>query len=233
MGWSYRKSFGSGPFRINFSKSGVSYSVGVKGARVNFGPKGTYVNLSSHGISYRRKITGSAEPSHLPASQLLPTVDHGSQNIASAGIDRLTDTDSKDFITELTQKSGLISYTNWFGILPMIVLLIGLIFTSFESRTVISQPATDSVLAIVTSDIGVNIRSEPNRKSSIVKLLPVEKAFHLLILLTESGSKLSLVAPQVISTAGLLRPNRFIMTSKRRQKCFYLTPIYIMKWRVF
>lgn|GEM_PF-1905766 len=26
MGWSYRKSFGSGPFRINFSKSGISYS---------------------------------------------------------------------------------------------------------------------------------------------------------------------------------------------------------------
>lgn len=179
MGWSYRKSFGSGPFRVNFSKSGVSYSVGVKGARVNFGPKGTYVNLSSHGISYRRKITGSAEPLHLPASKLLPLVDHGSQNIASAGIDRLTDTDSKDFITELTQKSGLISYTNWFGILPMIVLLIGLIVTSFESKTVVSQPATDSVLAIVTSDIGVNIRTGPTGKSSILKAAVSSESFPL------------------------------------------------------
>lgn len=179
MGWSYHKSFGSGPFRVNFSKSGVSYSVGVKGARVNFGPKGTYVNLNSHGISYRRKISSVAEPSHLPAPQFLPPVDGGSQNIASAGIDRLTDIDSKDFITELTQKSGLISYTNWFGILPMIVLLIGLLSTSFESKTVVSQPATDSVLAIVTSDIGVNIRSGPNGKSSILKAAASSERFPL------------------------------------------------------
>jgi hypothetical protein len=35
MGFYFRKSIGSGPFRINFSKSGISYSAGIKGARVN------------------------------------------------------------------------------------------------------------------------------------------------------------------------------------------------------
>jgi Protein of unknown function (DUF4236) len=34
MGFSYRKSFKAGPFRVTASKSGVSYSAGVKGARV-------------------------------------------------------------------------------------------------------------------------------------------------------------------------------------------------------
>lgn len=33
MGFRFRKSFGSGPFRINLSKSGVGYSVGGKGFR--------------------------------------------------------------------------------------------------------------------------------------------------------------------------------------------------------
>lgn len=180
MGWSYRKSFGSGPFRINFSKTGVSYSVGVKGARVNFGPKGTYVNLSAHGISYRRKISDSAAPAHLPTPQLLPlATSEGLQNIASANIDQLTDTDSKDFIAELTQKAGQISYTSWFGILPMVVLLIGLLFTSFDSNVFVSQPATDSILARVTSDIGVNIRKEPNGKSSIVKAAASRESFPL------------------------------------------------------
>lgn len=33
MGVRFRKSFKAGPFRINFSKSGIGWSVGVKGAR--------------------------------------------------------------------------------------------------------------------------------------------------------------------------------------------------------
>ncbi|MDB5122433.1 MAG: hypothetical protein JWP94_562 [Mucilaginibacter sp.] len=78
MGWSYRKSFGSGPFQINFSQSGISYSVGVKGARVNVGPQGTYVNLSSHGVGYRRKISGpdAVPPCAVPGnSALVPAPD--------------------------------------------------------------------------------------------------------------------------------------------------------------
>jgi hypothetical protein len=34
MGFSYRKTIKAGPFRITAYKSGVSYSAGVKGARV-------------------------------------------------------------------------------------------------------------------------------------------------------------------------------------------------------
>ena len=41
MGWRYRKSLNLGPLRINFSKSGVGYSVGGKGYRVTKTAKGT------------------------------------------------------------------------------------------------------------------------------------------------------------------------------------------------
>lgn len=41
MGWRYRKSVKAGPFRLNFSKSGIGYSVGSKHYRVTKTAKGT------------------------------------------------------------------------------------------------------------------------------------------------------------------------------------------------
>ncbi len=40
MGWYFRRSVKFGPLRLNFSKSGVGYSYGVKGLRVGTGPRG-------------------------------------------------------------------------------------------------------------------------------------------------------------------------------------------------
>jgi len=122
MSWSYKKSIGAGPLKLNFSKSGISYSFGVKGARVNTGPKGTFVSLSAHGITYRKKISVPAPAlSPVPATEEVHT-------IASAGIDQLTDTDSKTFITELNKKSGKASYVKVFGIVPLAIVLFILIF---------------------------------------------------------------------------------------------------------
>jgi hypothetical protein len=192
MGWSYRKSFGSGPFRINFSKSGISYSVGVRGARVSVGPRGTYVNLSSHGISYRQKISGGATPSPSTLPRIMPTVSAEEvHNIASAGIEQLTDTDSKAFITELTEKARLMSYVKWFGVFPLIVFLFIMAFTSFGSRTVVIQPATDSVFAKVTFYPGVNIRQAASAKSTILKAAASDEKFYLLDSTNQKWLKIS------------------------------------------
>lgn len=182
MGWSYRKSFGSGPFRINFSKSGISYSVGVKGARINIGPRGTYVNLSSHGISYRQKISGPGvvPPPAIPGNQVMhPAIYEPVHNIASAAIEQLTDTGSKDFVDELSEKAAKISYTNWLGIFPFVVFLLVLMFTSFSSRMVISQPTVDSSLVKVTSYEGVNIRKAASARSEIIKAAVYGQTFML------------------------------------------------------
>lgn len=61
MGWYFRNSKSVGPFRVNFSKSGMSFSTGVKGARMTFGPRGTFVNVGSNGIYYRKKLGSSAK----------------------------------------------------------------------------------------------------------------------------------------------------------------------------
>jgi hypothetical protein len=55
--WQWRKSFGRGPFRINLSRKGVGYSIGVPGLRVGSSPAGKpYVSQSIPGTGFR-KIT--------------------------------------------------------------------------------------------------------------------------------------------------------------------------------
>jgi uncharacterized membrane-anchored protein YhcB (DUF1043 family) len=183
MGWYYRKSFGAGLFRINLSKRGASYSVGLKGARMNFGPRGTYVNLSSHGISYRRKIQGGSQPVLHPVPgfnpQTYPVVIEEPHNIASADIYQLTDTDSKDFIRELTEKAGKSSYVNSLGVFPLIVFLLVLAFTSFNSKTIISQPQSDSTLVRVTSPVGGYIRKAADPKSPVLRTATTGQTFML------------------------------------------------------
>ena len=57
MGWRFRKSVRIIPgIRLNFSKSGISTTVGIRGASVNFSSKGTYVNTGIPGTGlYRRE----------------------------------------------------------------------------------------------------------------------------------------------------------------------------------
>lgn len=55
MGFRFRKSIGAGPFRLNFSKSGIGYSVGTKGYRVTKTANGRIrrtASLPGTGISY-------------------------------------------------------------------------------------------------------------------------------------------------------------------------------------
>ena len=66
MAWSFRRSISLGPFRINFSKSGISYSFGLGGFRTGVDAKGKrYSSMSipgtgiryqkSHGTSKKKK----------------------------------------------------------------------------------------------------------------------------------------------------------------------------------
>ena len=61
MGWSFRKSVKIFPgFKLNFSKSGISGTVGIRGASVTVGSKRVYANASipGTGIYKRQKISG-------------------------------------------------------------------------------------------------------------------------------------------------------------------------------
>lgn len=57
MPWSFRKSITLGPFRINFSKSGVSYSFGMFGFRTGVNAKGrkySSYSIPGTGVSYKK-----------------------------------------------------------------------------------------------------------------------------------------------------------------------------------
>ena len=62
MAWNYRKRVKIAPgVHLNFSKNGVSTSIGPKGAKVTFGKNGTYMSTSipGTGLYSRQKISGS------------------------------------------------------------------------------------------------------------------------------------------------------------------------------
>ena len=63
MSWNYRKRIKILPgVHLNFSKSGMSTSIGPKGAKISIGKKGTYLNTSipGTGLYSRRKISSTS-----------------------------------------------------------------------------------------------------------------------------------------------------------------------------
>lgn len=81
MGFRFRKSVNLGPFRLNFSKSGVGASVGVKGFRVTKKAGGgtrTTASIPGTGISYvtetsgKKASAGKRTDSAAPAAQAAP-----------------------------------------------------------------------------------------------------------------------------------------------------------------
>src|SRR5258708_34831833 len=60
LGFYIRKGFNFGPLRLNLSRSGLGASVGVKGARIGMGPRGTYVHLGRGGLYYRQTLAPPA-----------------------------------------------------------------------------------------------------------------------------------------------------------------------------
>lgn len=79
MGFSYRKSVKMGPFRMTASKSGISYSVGVKGARVTrrangkvqttFSAPGTGLRYTSTAGTGKRQARRPSRSSAAPATR--------------------------------------------------------------------------------------------------------------------------------------------------------------------
>lgn len=86
VGFYLRKSFGSGPLRVNLSRSGLGFSFGVKGARVGSGPRGSYLHAGREGLYYRKSLSGRRSSSSKPgvAGGVAPVVLSGPAPIFSA-----------------------------------------------------------------------------------------------------------------------------------------------------
>ncbi|RZM18701.1 MAG: DUF4236 domain-containing protein [Pedobacter sp.] len=176
MGLQFRRSVKLGPVRMNFSNSGISYSTGVRGARISTGPKGTYVTIGANGIYYRQKIGGGQVDQPSPVS----VQDQGIHTITSAHIDQLTDVDSRAFIEELSEKAGKISFVRWLGVWPMIIFVVLLSWYSLGSREIVLNPGGKRNVAIIDSYVGCNVRLLPNADAKILGTAKDAEEFVLL-----------------------------------------------------
>ena len=62
MGFFFRKSIGRGPFRINLSKRGIGFSVGVRGLRIGRSSTGrTYTRASIPGTGVGWQSSGKGK----------------------------------------------------------------------------------------------------------------------------------------------------------------------------
>lgn len=91
MGLRFRKSVKLAPgIRLNFSKSGVSTTIGPRGASVNIGKKGTYLNagIPGTGLYMREKISSTSNGHSATSSKAATTGATGGEatNSASLGI---------------------------------------------------------------------------------------------------------------------------------------------------
>lgn len=105
MGFYFRKSLRLGPMRVNFSKSGVGASIGIKGLRLTSSATGsTYVTASSHGFYYRQTL-GQRKTSLPSTSPRLtsPTQPDHTGTIPTASIETLVDSSSVDVVRQLNE----------------------------------------------------------------------------------------------------------------------------------
>ena len=69
MGFFFRKSISVGPVRLNFSRSGVGVSAGVRGLRSGINAKGkSYVAGGRYGVYFRQNLSNGGDiPGHIEA----------------------------------------------------------------------------------------------------------------------------------------------------------------------
>jgi hypothetical protein len=93
-----RKSVSAGPFRFNFSGSGIGMSVGVKGLRIGTGPRGNYIHMGRGGLDYRATLGGGKRQSW--AGQITPMPD-----LSRSGSGQATQIETGN-VTEMVPSTG-------------------------------------------------------------------------------------------------------------------------------
>src|SRR5581483_8900239 len=106
MGYFFRRSARLGPFRLNFSKSGVGASVGVPGARLTMTPRGTtYITVGRNGFCYRETVSRRGRGSGQTPSPLPPVDRIASGEIPTTNVSELVDSSSEQLVNALNERA--------------------------------------------------------------------------------------------------------------------------------
>lgn len=102
MGWYLRKSLGFGPLRVNLSKSGIGYSLGVRGARVGVNSRGTYIRMGRGGIYYQKYLETRSSPAvPAPSQETITPQPELANVIATASASSLQDSSATELLNEI------------------------------------------------------------------------------------------------------------------------------------
>src|SRR5260370_410685 len=126
MGFFFRRSTRFGPFRLNFSKSGIGASVGVKGARLTLTPRGTtYVTVGSHGFYYREALSHRDDIRQVHPSIPQPHPGSTEDTIPTAGSRDLVDSSGERLIEQLNERANMFNPA-WILYIAAVMSLAGL-----------------------------------------------------------------------------------------------------------
>lgn len=104
----------AGPFRFNFSKSGVGVSVGVKGLRIGTGPRGHYIHAGRGGLYYRATLGQAGAASAREPSPPEPSSEPGTTitsdgvvmiEVESGDVMHMCDSSFSDLLDEVNSKA--------------------------------------------------------------------------------------------------------------------------------
>ena len=104
MGLRFRRSFKLAPgVRMNFGSGGVSWSVGPRGAKVNFSNRGVYGSTSAFGFSSRQRLDSGSANRGTRAAQV--TYLHVEASVSPEGFVVLTKADGTQVTGEVYEKA--------------------------------------------------------------------------------------------------------------------------------
>jgi len=128
MGFYFRKSVKFGGMKINFSKSGVGFSTGVKGFRIGKGPRGNYIHMGANGIYYRKTFGGGKNntPSHRQTSPDLQQSysSYSFDDIESRDVAELVDASSEELLNEINEKSRRVRLWVLWTVLSIVLMTV-------------------------------------------------------------------------------------------------------------
>jgi len=156
MSYFFRRSASFGPFRLNFSKSGVGASFGVKGARITMTPRGTtYITAGSHGFYYRETLQHAGRaPGAATPPPISPAASTPSDTIETADVSELVDSSSETLIKRLNQRAQM---ANPAWLLYVVALALGAWALAMSAP---GRPLPDVTTLALNTDRRVNSTDE-------------------------------------------------------------------------
>ena len=184
VGFYLRKSFGSGPLRVNLSRSGFGFSFGVKGARVGSGPRGSYLHAGREGLYYRTSLSGRRFSRNKPGSAArgAPVVLSGPAPLFSAFYASSRRLSRLGRLVPLSLLAALVSLfvAPWLGALLLLATAVGSLVLRRRWRRLADLVPVASV-DVTGSLLGIDGTFDPDdRRLSLARVCaldPVGEAF--------------------------------------------------------